>query len=179
MIKFIIRVMLFVFFCNVSYAMTFPVDVENCQIKKGRIVLTGWYNERRSYGKHRALDIPASVGTPVKAVVAGKVIEKGFEYRTNKKQQCFGNYVVIQDAAGKRWYYAHLHSYDVKLNEIIAEGQVIGQVGYTGLPRPAAHLHIECRDINNNKIPFTVELGRAVKPYIPDQYTKYAFTLRR
>lgn len=176
--KTILTLIAMILLCSSAYSMTFPIDVKNCQIKRGRILLTGWYNEKRSYGKHRALDIPANLGTPVKSVVAGKVIEKGFEYKVGKNKQCFGNYVVIQDKQGRRWYYAHLDSYDVKLNEDISEGQVIGEVGYTGLGYIAAHLHIECRDIDNNKIPFTTELGRAVKPYIPDQRSKYAFSLR-
>ena len=158
-------------------AMTFPIDIENCQIKYGRVVLTGWYSQARYYGRHRALDIPAVIGTPVKAVVSGRVIEKGFEYNTGKKQ-CFGNYVVVQASNGNRWYYAHLNSYDVKLNERIAEGQAIGEVGYTGLDHKAPHLHIECRDLNNRKISFTRDLGRVIKSLIEDQKTKFAFTLR-
>ena len=161
-----------------AFAYTFPIDIDNCIVKGGRVELTGWYNQKRSYGKHRAIDIPAVQGTTVRAIKTGIVIEKGFEYIKKGKDASYGNYVIIQDVEGNKWLYAHLDSYDVKLNERITEGQKIGEVGWTGLRTPACHLHIEKRNENNVKIIFTKQLGDAIRPDLPNPKVKYTFTLR-
>lgn len=163
---------------SISFADTFPIDIENCIVKYGRVELTGWYNERRKYGKHRAIDISANLRTPIRAFKAGKVIEIDHEYWSRNNPQAYGNYVVIEDRDGNKWLYAHMHVPNVKVNEYVSEGTVIGFVGWTGLPRPAAHLHMEKRDKNNNKIMFTKQLGDSVRKYLPNPKTRYTFTLR-
>ena len=140
-------------------AATFPIDDENCLHKRGNILLTGWYWEDRYYGKHQALDIPAAVYTPVRSTKSGVVIEQGYQYKNETGSQVWGNYVKIRDDENYVWIYAHLTSYNVKKDELITEGQIIGLVGYTGLDEKCPHLHIEKRDTNNKKVIFTKEFG--------------------
>jgi len=103
--------------------------------------LTGWFYEKRGDRYHYALDIPAKENTLVYATVAGFVIEKGFDYAKLNKDG-YGNYIKIKDQDGNIHIYAHLADYDVKQNEEISAGQVIGSVGHTGLNgRNHPHLH--------------------------------------
>jgi len=145
------------------YSLTFPIEQENCLVRKDRILLTGWYTENRGTTEniryHKAIDIPANTYTPVRAVTSGKVIEKGFAYNWSKVNQAYGNYIKILDDDGYIWLYAHLTSYDVKKDEEVHEGQVIGTVGWTGLDKPHPHLHLEKRDKHNKKILFTKDFG--------------------
>ncbi len=145
-----------------TYAITFPVDKENCIISKrtGRILLTGWYWEKRKNSRHKAMDLPARTHTPIRAVKSGKVIEKGYQYISiNKSFTAYGNYVKIQDKDGYVWIYAHLTSYDVKTGEEVVEGQTIATVGWTGVIIKHPHLHLEKRNMNNERIFFTTDFG--------------------
>lgn len=170
---------------SVSWADTFPVDLENCIIRSGRVELTGWFNERRRYAgisrKHMAIDIPANHRAPVRAFKGGTVVEIDHEYlsRNNSKAAAYGNYVVIEDEHGNRWLYAHLNATNIKLNERVSEGSIIGWIGWTGLMRPAAHLHMEKRDKYNRKVIFTKQLGDSIRNKLPNPKAKYTFTLRK
>lgn len=158
---------------------TFPIDKQYLKMKRGKIELTGWYNQRRVNRKHRAIDIPANPGTPVRAFRKGKIIEKGFQYNMGNGKQAYGNYVVIEEENGNTRLYAHLQEYNVLDGQEIKEGQVIGKVGWTGLDRPVAHLHMELRNNNNKKIYFTKSLGDSARKYLARSKRKYVFTLRR
>lgn len=152
------KLIIFLLFPCFAFGITFPIDKDNCIMSGSRIVLTGWYYQQRTYGIHKAIDIPAAMGTSIRAVVSGVVIEKGFEYRSTTKQ-AYGNYIVIKAKDGTRWLYAHLHTTEVKMGEEVVEGQVIGFVGHTGMNYESNHLHLEKRDANNNKILFTKDFG--------------------
>ena len=131
---------------------TLPID--------GVTRLTGWYWQQRSYGTHRALDIPAVVGTKIRACRGGIVVDQNYEYyRPSKGKECYGNYIMIEDSVGNTWLYAHLHSYNVRRGDHIKQGAVIGMVGWTGLSSCRPHLHLEKRDINGRKVIFTQDFG--------------------
>lgn len=90
---------------------------------------------------HSGVDIAASMNTAVQASNAGKVIYVGW----------YGGYgkVVIIDHGlynGTRitTLYAHLNSYNVKLNQYVTRGTVIARVGTTGYST-GPHLHFEVR----------------------------------
>jgi peptidoglycan LD-endopeptidase LytH len=87
---------------------------------------------------HQAIDIPAPMGTPVVAALAGRV-EKLFQSNAGGTTA----YIRSGDA---RWltYYAHLSGYAAGLAEgqILAAGQKIGFVGDTGNAGAGnTHLH--------------------------------------
>jgi len=173
-----------------SMALTFPIDLDNCIYKYGRVLLTGWYNQKREYGKHKSLDIPAVKDTPVRAVKAGEIIEVTYaspycDRRLKQWRSNYGNYIKLRDNDGNVWVMAHLNSYVVQAGQRVSEGQVIGRVGSTGIvdakghiATRAYHLHIECRSATGRYISTAKEFGRVIKHAIPDQHTKYAFSLR-
>ena len=87
---------------------------------------------------HRGVDIPAEVGSAVRAARGGLVV-----YADNSVSG-YGNMVVILHPGDRRTLYAHLARAAVFAGQEVAPGQVIGEVGRTGLTY-APHLHFEYR----------------------------------
>lgn len=87
---------------------------------------------------HQGNDFAAVIGTPVKAAFKGKVRYAGFNAGG------FGNLIIIRHYNGLETYYAHLSQINVKVNDIIDAGTIIGKVGNTGHSQ-GPHLHLEVR----------------------------------
>ncbi len=104
---------------------------------------------------HAGIDI-GRVGYTTKAVAAkaGTVIISAYnKYR--------GNYVVVSHGSGNTTTYQHLSSRSVSKGDYVAQGQVVGITGSSGVSR-GAHLHFEI-----------TEGGKIIDPlkYLTD-YTK-------
>lgn len=84
---------------------------------------------------HRGLDFHASTGTPVYAAAEGVIIKADFS-------TTFGNVVQINHGYGISTLYAHLHKIDAKVGQKVKRGELIGEVGNTGLS-VGPHLHYE------------------------------------
>jgi murein DD-endopeptidase MepM/ murein hydrolase activator NlpD len=82
---------------------------------------------------HTGLDIGAVQGSPVRAGMAGRVSAVGFDGVS-------GNYVVISHHSGYRTLYAHLSVIRTKVGAYVRGGDIIGDVGSTGLST-GPHLH--------------------------------------
>lgn len=98
----------------------------------------------RAYGTkfHTGVDFGVPVGTPLFAVLDGKVVasdnnDKGTS-RFNKFQ--YGKYVVIEHDNNLSTLYAHLSRYAVQKGDIVKKGDVIGYSGNTGYAY-GPHLH--------------------------------------
>jgi murein DD-endopeptidase MepM/ murein hydrolase activator NlpD len=87
--------------------------------------------------QHKGLDIANSVGTPIYAAEAGKVIAS---YRSAS----YGNIVKISHSNGMVTYYAHMSSRVAKEGQTVKRGQLIGYMGSTGRST-GSHLHFEVR----------------------------------
>tara|TARA_B100000427_G_scaffold90983_1_gene75125 strand:+ start:2299 stop:3228 length:930 start_codon:yes stop_codon:yes gene_type:complete len=94
---------------------------------------------------HKGIDIASWTGAPIH-VTADGIIEYAGWSRT------FGYVVVVNHSYGYRTYYAHCSQILVKRKEIVKKGQVIAQVGSTGLST-GPHLHYEIRKWNQRLNP--------------------------
>lgn len=88
-------------------------------------------------GKHDAFDIANSSGTPIFAVAAGSIVQKGFHAGG------FGNFIIIRHVlpSGQRVYslYAHMLQQSTS-SGTVSQGQTIGYMGTTG-SSTGTHLH--------------------------------------
>lgn len=84
---------------------------------------------------HAGVDIAAAHGTPVRCALSGQVTRTG-------TSAARGNYIIVRHANGLQTLYQHLSCAAVRAGETVAEGQVIGNVGSTGVST-GPHLHIE------------------------------------
>lgn len=103
-------------------------------------VYTSYFGTRRSYGGqvssyHAGIDIDGETGDPVNAAADGVVV---LADALNVR----GNVVVIDHGAGVLTGYFHLDSIDVQKGQAVKAGDVIGQMGATGLVT-GSHLHWE------------------------------------
>lgn len=101
----------------------------------GRVFSKYGTRGRRS---HQGVDIPLAMGEPIYAAFSGKV--RYAQYNTGG----YGNMVIIRHENGLETWYAHLTRCNVKVNDYVAAGSVIGFCGNTGRSR-GPHLHFEVR----------------------------------
>ena len=89
---------------------------------------------------HRGLDIAMPIGTPISAVHSGTVL-----YVQSVDVGDFGLYVIVEDDRGVRSVYAHCSRVLVTIGQEVSLGEVIAEVGNTGLST-GSHLHFELID---------------------------------
>ncbi|MFQ3620622.1 MAG: M23 family metallopeptidase [Spirochaetales bacterium] len=87
---------------------------------------------------HKGIDIAFGYNVPIVATARGKVVSIDYE------PLGFGNYIIIRHKYGFYTRYAHLQRVLVSKGQDVAQGQVIGTMGNTGLST-GPHLHYEVR----------------------------------
>jgi murein DD-endopeptidase MepM/ murein hydrolase activator NlpD len=102
---------------------------------------------------HNGIDYRAPSGTPVFAAGNGKVLKAAYSKYN-------GNHVFIQHGNNIVTKYLHFTKRNVKTNQRVQQGQVIGYVGATGLAE-APHLHYEFLVNGVHRNPRTVQLPKA------------------
>lgn len=88
---------------------------------------------------HTGVDFRASIGTPVKAALAGVVVGSG---NTDSIPGCYsyGKWIMIRHSNGLSTLYAHLSLPIVTVGSTVTTGQLIGYSGNTGYTT-GPHLH--------------------------------------
>ena len=95
---------------------------------KGKILNKFGRQKDKQYGSyivHNGINIKARTGTPVKSIFNGKVLYTG-------ELEGYGNLVIIGHGKDYHSLYGHLDQIDVKTNQVIHSGDVIGLSGDTG-----------------------------------------------
>ncbi|HJV65118.1 MAG TPA: peptidoglycan DD-metalloendopeptidase family protein [Geomonas sp.] len=97
----------------------------------------GWRHDPIDGGirHHNGVDIAVPVGTKVKAIAAGKVVESA-------PHGGYGNLVTIEHPDGSTSLYGHNSQLSVKAGDQVAAGDVIALSGSTGRST-GPHLHFE------------------------------------
>ena len=85
---------------------------------------------------HWGMDFTSPRGTPIYATGDGVV------KRADSRASGYGRHIRIAHGSGSKSLYAHLYKYNVKKNQKVKRGDVIGFVGSTGRSE-APHLHYE------------------------------------
>ena len=88
---------------------------------------------------HNGVDFRASIGTPVKASLAGTVAGTG-DTDTERGCYSYGKWVLITHANGLSTLYAHLSRISVTVGQSVGTGDTIGYSGNTGYST-GPHLH--------------------------------------
>jgi murein DD-endopeptidase MepM/ murein hydrolase activator NlpD len=106
---------------------------------------------------HKGVDFAAATGTPIKVTADGVVSLVG-------KQNGYGNVIMINHQSGHySTVYGHLSRYAAGLHQgqRVAQGEVIGFVGMTGLAT-GPHLHYEFKVDGEQHDPLSVDLPDAL-----------------
>ena len=111
-------------------SLLFPVD--------GGRIWRGLEPARRRHPGHLGTDIGAPEHSTVRATNDGLVVYAGNELRG------YGNLLMIVHADSSVTFYAHLSAAWVPAGARVSRGQIVGEVGETGLAR-GTHLHFEWR----------------------------------
>jgi murein DD-endopeptidase MepM/ murein hydrolase activator NlpD len=87
---------------------------------------------------HNGVDFAAAIGTPVKAVLGGTVLD----INQGVAPMCqYGKWVLVKHPNGLTSLYAHLSSISVAKGQTVTQGQTVGLSGNTGYAT-GPHLHL-------------------------------------
>lgn len=119
---------------------TFAMGIPSIWPVEGPITSGFGYREHPIYGEpqfHQGVDIVAWPGTPIRVVADGVVIYSGWG-------GTYGYMVMVRHGYGFVTVYGHASEILVQTGDRVFQGQMIAQVGSTGLST-GAHLHYEVR----------------------------------
>ena len=115
------------------FKISFEDSLYASPINRNKVVTSrfGWRWGR----SHNGIDIDLFTGDKVMAMLDGKVRFVGWHGG-------HGRVIIVRHYNGLETIYAHLSRYNVKVNETVKKGQVIGRGGNSGNSR-GSHVHIE------------------------------------
>jgi len=102
----------------------------------------------RTRSFHSGLDFGARYGTPIRSANGGTVIYA-------KWYGGYGKTVIVSHGNDKSTLYAHLQRISSRVGQKVAQGDVIGYTGTTGIST-GPHLHFEYRESGRAKNPLLV-----------------------
>ncbi len=123
-------------------AWSWPVATGGVTVPYGAYV---YENGSDSATRHTGVDISVSIGTPVTAPAAGRVVYAGWLERT-------GWTLVIEHGAGIKSYLFHLGELTCAKGDTVAKGAQVGVSGITGYSAKP-HVHFEVRVGNQSADP--------------------------
>jgi hypothetical protein len=162
-------------------------------------VATSGPGDERSGGarQHKGLDIAGVLGEPVRAVADGTVIFTGINSPTKSRMSGIppekiarykhrrmgvgGIYVCIEHTPEPKRIvscYMHLGTYNVAERQEVKAGQVIGELGRTGVKVSPPHLHFELRVGDRTTNPLKT-LGDTMIPPKATMTHQYVLRARR
>jgi murein DD-endopeptidase MepM/ murein hydrolase activator NlpD len=95
------------------------------------------YGPKDGGQRNDGVNIAAPAGTSIRAAASGEVVYAGDQVPG------FGNLVLVKHDGGWVTAYAHMGRVDVKMRDMVAQGQQIGQVGSTGgVTQPQLHFEV-------------------------------------
>ncbi len=89
---------------------------------------------------HKGMDFTGAMKTPIYATADGVV-------KTVQRERGYGKKIIIDHGYGYQTLYAHLDGFNVKENQKVKRGDIIGFLGNTG-KSTGPHLHYEVRKNN-------------------------------
>jgi murein DD-endopeptidase MepM/ murein hydrolase activator NlpD len=108
---------------------------------------------------HRGLDIDATAGEPIVSIADGVVWFTGFDLPGRVRPQVVppdqlattkrpelgpgGLFICIRHVPHIFSCYMHLQSYRVAINDRVTAGQIVANVGHSGIKTSGTHLHLE------------------------------------
>jgi len=116
-------------------------------------------------GVHEGTDIFAEPGTPIRAILGGRVEQFGWTFYSGWR-------VGIRGSDGRYWFYAHMRRFapGIQVGTAVEPGDVLGEVGNTGYGAEPGHfdeftyhLHLGIQERDgtwSNPYPLLVELYR-------------------
>jgi len=105
-----------------------------------------WYTFTTVSEFHSGVDLGAKTGDSVLAAASGRII------RAERDSGGYGNVIRIRHPSGYETLYAHLSSINVRLNQEVKPGELIGHAGATG-SATGPHLHYEVIDRSGYRDP--------------------------
>ena len=119
----------------------------------GRTLISSGYGSRTSpiKGKgefHTGLDIPAPMGTPIRAAESGVVINSG-------SIRGYGYTIIINHGNGLCTLYGHNSKLIAKLGQTVKRGDIIALAGSTGYSTgPHCHFEVRLNGKHTNPLPY-------------------------
>ena len=112
----------------VSYPSGVPSPLSNYPIT----VPYGGSTNYEKNGAHTGLDIGVPGGTNLPAVQGGTVTGVRTGQGWDPNVPSYGSYVTIRDSEGRDWRYSHLQETQVRVGDVIEQGQNFAKSGKSG-----------------------------------------------
>ncbi|HEV2754194.1 MAG TPA: peptidoglycan DD-metalloendopeptidase family protein [Actinomycetota bacterium] len=106
-----------------------------CPVGQPHSFIDSWGYPRSGGRSHEGVDIMASYGTPVYAIVSGTITYAGYG-------DSAGNWQILSGSDGNAYWYMHNQS-NIVTGGSVKAGQQIATVGDTGNASGVPHLHFE------------------------------------
>lgn len=118
----------------VIYASDRQTQTREVPVGNIKPLITSRYGDPRGNRTHGGSDLAVALGTPLRAISNGVIVDSDFE-------RGWGNFLVMKDNLGIYHLYGHMQS-GYKRGGAVQKGEVIGKVGMSG-HTTGPHLHWE------------------------------------